>query len=117
MAINFVGYKEIYNFALNTTSHASRMISAPGEVFELYMEYTKHPFTLKEQIEKLQEQGLIVDDEGLAMNYLSNISYYRFRAYTYPFQDNKNLEADHKFLREDIIIACHPFICRTATRR
>ena len=71
------------------------MISAPGEVFELYMEYTKRPLTLKEQIEKLQKRGLIVDDEDLAMKYLSNISYYRLRAYTYPFQDIENPEADH----------------------
>ena len=36
------------------------------------------------------------------MKYLSNISYYRLRAYNYPFQDNENPEADHKFLRDDI---------------
>lgn len=66
------------------------------------MEYTKRPLTLKEQIEKLKKRGLIVADEDLAMKYLSNISYYRLRAYTYPFQDNENPEADHKFLRDDI---------------
>lgn len=46
--------------------------------------------------------GLIIDDENLAGNYLSNISYYRLRAYTYPFQNNIDPEADHCFLRDDI---------------
>ena len=35
-------------------------------------------------------------------NYLQNISYYRLRAFTYPFQDNSNPATDHKFLRDDI---------------
>lgn len=34
-------------------------------------------------------------DEIKAAHYLSNISYYRLRAYTYPFQDNNN--SDHLF--------------------
>jgi len=34
--------------------------------------------------------------------YLSIISYYRFRAYTYPFQDNVNPEMDHHFIRNNI---------------
>ena len=84
------------------TSHASRKISAPGEVFEFYMDYTKRPLTLHQQVEKLQNRGLFIDDEQLAERYLSNISYYRLRAYTYPFQDNTNPVADHKFKKDDI---------------
>ena len=70
------------------TSHASRKTSAPGEVFEFYMDYTKRPLTLQQQIAKLKSRGLLIDDEQLAEQYLTNISYYRLRAYTYPFQDN-----------------------------
>jgi len=66
------------------------------------MNYTKHPLTLQEQVDKLKNRRLIIDDEQLAKGYLSNISYYRLRAYTYPFQDNDNPQADHKFLRDDI---------------
>ena len=84
------------------TSHASRQISAPGEVFEFYMDYTKRPLTLQQQVAKLKSRGLQIDDEQLAARYLSNISYYRLRAYTYPFQDNENSKANHKFIREDI---------------
>lgn len=39
------------------TSHASRKISAPGEVFEFYMDYTKRPLTLQKQVEKLINRG------------------------------------------------------------
>lgn len=98
------------------TSHASRQNSAPGEVFEfLYIRqifliedfeekipYTKKPLSIKMQVAKLEKRGLIVDDENLAGDYLSNISYYRLRAYTFPFQDNTNEDADHHFIRNDI---------------
>ena len=52
------------------------------------MKYTKLPITITEQIEKLKQRGLTFGDEQKAAHYLSNISYYRLRAYTYPFQDN-----------------------------
>ncbi len=66
------------------------------------MKYTKKPLTIPEQIEHLKKRGLIFDDENVAQNYLSHISYYRLRAYTYPFQDNKDISADHRFIRNDI---------------
>ena len=66
------------------------------------MKYNKKPLTLQEQVIKLNSRGLLIDDKQLAIRYLSNISYYRLRAYTYPFQDNVNPSADHKFLRSDI---------------
>lgn len=57
------------------------------------MQYRKDPITISEQLEKLQKRGLIINDTVKAAHYLSNISYYRLRAYTYPFQDN---EADNQ---------------------
>lgn len=108
--------KKSITFVTNMTSHASHRNSAPGEVFEFYtliistiMEdyeekrpYRKIPLSIKTQIAKLEKRGLILDDKNLAEDYLSNISYYRLRAYTYPFQDNTTIEADHRFLRKDI---------------
>lgn len=48
---------------------------------------------------------MLFKDEKKASHYLSNISYYRLRAYTYPFQDNT--KQDHPFIKpiyfEDII--------------
>ncbi len=59
------------------------------------MKYNKLPITIADQIEKLKLRGLKFDDEIQAQHYLSNISYYRLRAYTYPFQDN--LQDDQPF--------------------
>ena len=73
-----------------------------NEVFDEKVPYDKRPLSIQTQIERLKGRGLIIDDEKLAGDYLSNISYYRLRAYTYSFQDNTNLENDHKFIRSDI---------------
>jgi abortive infection bacteriophage resistance protein len=62
------------------------------------MKYTKTPIPISEQIEKLKLRGLIFNNENKATHYLSNISYYRLRAYTYPFQDNDNPE--HPFVKK-----------------
>ena len=87
------------------TSHASHKISAPGRSSSLkliFMEYNKTPLTINEQITRLERRGLVFSDKELAANYLNSISYYRLRAYTYPFQDNIYPESDHAFLRNDI---------------
>ena len=69
------------------------------------MNYSKPPLSIPDQIAKLKRRGLIINDEAKTAHYLSNISYYRLRAYTYPFQDNTN--PDHLFIQavsfEDII--------------
>ncbi|WP_017142688.1 hypothetical protein [Bacteroides finegoldii] len=61
------------------------------------IEYIKKPLTLTEQIARLKQRGLVFDDESEASAYLFNISYYRLRAYTYPFQDNGE-NSEHNFL-------------------
>ncbi|MFO7869136.1 MAG: Abi family protein [Bacteroidales bacterium] len=69
------------------------------------MKYSKPPLTIIDQIAKLKDRGLRFNDENKAAHYLSNISYYRLRAYTYPFQDNT--APNHPFIKdvcfEDII--------------
>ena len=65
------------------------------------MIYSKKPLTIDEQIDRLEQRGLNFSDRKLARNYLQNISYYRLRAYTYPFQNNEP-DADHEFLVDDI---------------
>ena len=54
------------------------------------MDYNKQPVTFRKQVEKLKSRGLIFSDENKAEQVLSRISYYRLRAYTYPFQDNED---------------------------
>lgn len=60
------------------------------------MIYSKPTLPIHEQISKLQARGLIIEDAVFAENTLNTISYYRLRAYTYPFQDNNN--PDHPFI-------------------
>jgi len=62
------------------------------------MKYSKPPLSITDQIFKLKQRGLKFNDEQKAAHYLSNISYYRLRAYTYPFQDNSN--PNHPFIKE-----------------
>lgn len=65
------------------------------------MIYTKKPLTVDEQIDRLEQRGLNFSNRNLAKKYLQNISYYRLRAYTYPFQVN-DPDADHEFLEDNI---------------
>lgn len=94
-------------FANNMTSHASHRTAHPGRSSSFHMaasdkiNYTKKPLTLAEQVARLKQRGLVFDDESEATAYLFNISYYRLRAYTYPFQENDD-ETDHNFTRKDI---------------
>jgi len=85
-----------YKFADNKTCHASQRTAHQGEFFYFRaMKYNKPALTLAQQIQKLKERGLQIEDTSRAEKYLSFISYYRLRAYTYPYQNNE-LE-DHPF--------------------
>lgn len=56
---------------------------------------------MSEQVDKLESKGLLFDNKKEAEQFLFNVSYYRLRAYTYPFQDNSE-DSEHLFIREDI---------------
>jgi abortive infection bacteriophage resistance protein len=62
------------------------------------MKFNKPPLSISDQIAKLKQRGLKFNDEQKAAHYLSNISYYRLRAYTYPYQDNS--DPNHPFIKE-----------------
>ncbi len=59
------------------------------------MIYNKPPLSIARQIRILKRRGLIIHNEERAKRYLSFISLYRLRAYSYPYQDNNN--PDHPF--------------------
>lgn len=59
------------------------------------MHYSKPPISFQQQVNKLKSRGLQFNSEPNAILHLSNISYYRLRAYTYPFQDNT--DPNHPF--------------------
>lgn len=59
--------------------------------------YNKPPLDINTQILRLKSRGLRIVDEQFAARTLANISFYRLRAYTYPFQDND--DPGHPFLQ------------------
>lgn len=61
------------------------------------MKYNKPAVLFSDQIIKLKKRGLKIEDESIAQHYLSNISYYRLRAYTYPYQNNADI--NHPFVK------------------
>lgn len=55
------------------------------------MKYNKLPITIESQIIKFKSRGLKFRNDIDAAITLSNINYYRLRAYTYPFQNNLDI--------------------------
>ena len=62
------------------------------------MNYTKPAISFQQQIDALKQKGLTFQDENTSRVFLENISYYRLRAYTYPFQDNNT--PNHPFVKQ-----------------
>ena len=59
------------------------------------MHYTKPPQSISDQVALLISRGLVISDLATAEHFLHHISYYRLRAYTYPFQNNH--DSNHPF--------------------
>ena len=58
--------------------------------FKDLMQFAKPPLSVSDQIILLRQRGLQIPDVPKAVQHLSNLSYYRFKVYTYPFQDITN---------------------------
>lgn len=52
--------------------------------------YTKAPLSFADQLALMKARGLIVPDDGKALSYLQEISYYRLSAYFLPYQSQKD---------------------------
>lgn len=63
--------------------------------------YSKKPISISEQIDRLESRGLNFENKKDAEKFLFDVSYYRLRAYTYPFQNN-NDDGEHLFVDDDI---------------
>ena len=62
-----------------------------GGTFVLYsMEYNKQPISIADQIAQLKARGLIIEDEEIAKETLSIISYFRFANYLRPYEADKS---------------------------
>lgn len=59
--------------------------------------YQKKPLSIDNQVSLLKSRGLSIPDTTKAKHFLSNISFYRLRAYTYTFQDNST-SSNHEFV-------------------
>lgn len=51
--------------------------------------FDKKALTIQEQVEKLQERGLIINPNDNPAHYLSHISYYRLGEYWHSMQEDK----------------------------
>ena len=69
--------------------HASRRTAYQGGTFCLYrlIIYTNPPLSTTTLIANLKTDGLSVNDENFAEDFLNNVSYFRFNAYLRPFED------------------------------
>ena len=58
------------------------------------------PFkTIEEQIDILEDRGLIIDDEDAAKKFLANLNYYRLSAYTLTLRKDNHFYANvHLFI-------------------
>jgi len=79
------------------------------------MKYTKSHLPIEQQIISLKQQGLVIKDNNTAAITLSNISYYRLKAYIFPFQDNDDQQFTKGDINFDDIVALYRFDCRLRT--
>ena len=81
------------------TSHASRRTAHAGRFSSFWL----IKLIIAEQVARLKQWGLVFDVRWWKRGnlYLFNISYYRLRAYTYPFQENGE-NSEYCFTRKDI---------------
>ena len=56
--------------------------------------YSKPPTTFSQQVDLLEQRGLVIADKAKAEFYLSQLNYYRFAAYCLPFEQDHD---SHQF--------------------
>lgn len=66
------------------------------------MQYSKKPLTITEQINQLEIHGLKISDNVFARHYLQNVSYYRLKAYTYPFRNQSRPSVESILFQKNI---------------
>lgn len=71
--------------------------------------FTKQAITIHQQIQLLQDRGLIIDNLKVCEKYLSNISYYRLGEYWYVMQENKETHIFKPNSKIEDVIALYNF--------
>jgi len=59
------------------------------------IQYKSDALNVEQQVVLLQEKGLIITDPQTAKHWLSHISYFRFKSYSYSFKDYKNANGNY----------------------
>lgn len=71
--------------------------------------FSKPAITVEQQIQKLQERGLLIKDKDQAAYHLGNISYYRLGEYWFAMQSNKKTHQFKPNSRFEDVIALYNF--------
>lgn len=58
------------------------------------LRYEKASLSFEDQLDKLIDRGLVVNNRSLALHYLAHLNYYRLGAYWLPFEESRS---PHKF--------------------
>jgi len=62
------------------------------------IKFSKPPLVIDEQIDLLQQRGLVIDNKDVARHFLQFVSYYRLSQYTYTFEfENSDGSRTHVF--------------------
>ena len=71
--------------------HASHRTAYQGGTFFIYtfMDYTNSPLEVPALIQTLKDRGLSITDDNKALAFLENVSYFRFRTYLRPMEQDK----------------------------
>jgi abortive infection bacteriophage resistance protein len=80
------------------------------------LRYVKPPLTLREQVTRLKQRGMIFSDERAAERVLARLNYYRLTAYWYPFYADANKHDFTPGTRFDTVIARYDFDRRLRLR-
>lgn len=70
--------------------HASRRTAYQGGTFFIHtlMDYTNSPLEVPALIQTLKDRGLSITDDDKALAFLENVSYFRFRTYLRPMEQD-----------------------------
>lgn len=87
----------MYNKFYNNSTYFRYDKSSPGP----YSNYKKKPTTFADQVSKLEERNMIIENKTTATQFLTKVSYYHLSPYWKPFciKDSDNFENNTEFTR------------------
>jgi abortive infection bacteriophage resistance protein len=80
------------------------------------LRYDKPPLSLRQQVARLKQRGMIFSDEHAAEQVLARLNYYRLTAYWYPFYADGNKHDFKPGTQFDTVLAHYDFDRRLRLR-